>query len=233
MFRSIDLNERDKCYQLIFWRDNPQNQLQIYQLNTVTYGMASSPYLANKVIQLTEDEKHNHPFASEALKDHIYVDDLALGHDNLEEAVRLQHDIIQLLERGNFHLRKWTANHPALLSDISTEHQESPIYFRATDQPLISILGLQWLPNTDCFTYKINITDTSVQTKRTVLSSIAKLYDPCGFLSPVIFTAKSLIQLLWTLGCEWDTPLPKQIADKWNTFLQALPVLEKLSYLVM
>ena len=49
------------------------------------------------------------------------------------------------------------------------------------------------------------------------------------FLSPVIFTAKSFIQLLWTLGCEWDTPLPKEIANKWNTFLQELPVLEKLS----
>lgn len=230
MFRSIDLDERDKCYQLIFWRDNPQKQLSVYRLNTVTYGMASSPYLANRVVQqLTEDEKDNHPLASAALKHQIYVDDLVLGHDNLEEALKLQHDVIQLLRKGNFHLRKWTANHLALLSDIPTDYQEKPIYFRTPDQPLISILGLQWIPNTDCFTYKINISKTTIQTKRTVLSSIAKLYDPCGFLSPVIFSAKSLIQLLWTLGCEWDTPLPKEIVDKWNTFLQELPVLETLS----
>ncbi|XP_046402906.1 uncharacterized protein LOC124168683 [Ischnura elegans] len=65
-------------------------------------------------------------------------------------------------------------------------------------------------------------------TKRCVLSTIAKLYDPCGWLTPVILWAKYFIQLLWTVGLQWDDSLPPEMLQKWSMFLRELPELNKI-----
>lgn len=229
MFRSIDLDTDDRCYQLIYWRDNPQKTLSIYQLNTVTYGLSTSPFLANRVVQqLTQDEEVNFFDASQVLRKHIYVDDVALGADTIQSALSLQSDVKSLLEKGGFHLRKWTANHEKLLKDIPKEFHEQPVVFRTPEQPLISILGLQWIPSSDCFTYKINIPQSEVYTKRVVLSDIAKIFDPCGFLSPVVIKAKIFIQTLWTRGLGWDSPLPSDLTNQWTLFTEQLHLLENV-----
>lgn len=41
--------------------------------------------------------------------------------------------------------------------------------------------------------------ETSV-TKRSILSDVAKIYDPLGWLAPVIIVAKLFIQELWLLN---------------------------------
>lgn len=233
MFRSINVHKADHKYQLIYWRDNCHEPLSIFKLNTVTYGLGPSPYIANKVIQqLCEDEQHLFPQACEALKNHIYVDDLALGADNLDEAVKLQKEVITVLQKGTFELRKWTANHKRLLADIPENFHDKPIKFRSPDQPLVNILGLLWIPKADSFTYQINIAQSRSQTptKRNVLSDIAKIFDPCGFLAPVVILAKLFIQTLWLKGFEWDSALPCELAEKWLSFYNELPELEKIMF---
>lgn len=100
--------------------------------------------------------------------------------------------------------------------------------FHTPGQPLISILGLQWISSSDCFTYKINITQPQVYTKRIVLSDITKIFDPCGFLSPVIIWARIFIQILWTRGLDWDSPLPSDLSHQWNLYTKQLPLLENV-----
>lgn len=230
MFRGIDLHCDDRNFQLIYWRDNPQDKLCIYKLNTVTYGLACSPFLANRVIhQLTTDEQDDFPVASSVLKNHIYVDDIALGSDDIDEAIQLQSHIIELLKRGGFELRKWTSNDERLLSTIPKEFHEQPVNFHSPDQPLVNLLGLQWIPSNDMFTYKISISQHEQCTKRNVLSDIAKIFDPCGFLAPVVIFAKIFIQTLWIRKLEWDTPLPQDLSKQWLQFLQELPMLENVS----
>jgi len=43
----------------------------------------------------------------------FYVDDLIAGTDNLDTALSLQQDLIDMLKKGGFTLRKWTSNQPA------------------------------------------------------------------------------------------------------------------------
>lgn len=101
---------------------------------------------------------------------------------------------------------------------------ETPLCFLSPDQPLVKVLGLQWLPSIDWFTYKISLLDTSViPTKRALLSTISRIFDPCGLLSSVVFYE------LWTLGINWDFHLPDEIIGNWNNFIQTLPRLQKLS----
>lgn len=230
MFRQVLIKESDQLFQLIFWRENEKMPLQVYQLTTVTYGVTSSPYLANRVIQqLIIDEGKNHPLAATALKDQIYVDDALLGSNSVENAQQLKDDVVQLLKKGGFELRKWSSNNPLLLQSIPEDHREKPIGFRAPEQPVHSVLGLKWSPNEDVFSYSVG-TDKikETPTKRTVLSVISQIYDPSGWLTPVTFWSKSFMQYLWTLSLDWDDPLDDNILSVWNKFTNELPCIETL-----
>ena len=63
-------------------------------------------------------------------------------------------------------------------------------------------------------------------TKRVVLSFVARLFDPLGFLVPFVMTVKVLFQRLWLNGLEWDDPIP---SDEANVFLRWLVTCRPLS----
>ncbi|GBN91326.1 hypothetical protein AVEN_133422-1, partial [Araneus ventricosus] len=65
-------------------------------------------------------------------------------------------------------------------------------------------------------------------TKREVLSVIARLYDPLGFLGLVLTRAKVLLQRLWQQRLDWDDVLPSPIADEWKEFVTTLKCIEKV-----
>ena len=62
----------------------------------------------------------------------------------------------------------------------------------------------------------INGTDAEEPvTKRIILSSIARFYDPLGLLSPVTVPFKRLFQEICKLKANWDAQLSKEIRDRW------------------
>lgn len=59
------------------------------------------------------------------------------------------------------------------------------------DREIVKTLGVIRQPESDMFRYSYEATDDSENvTKRTVWSQIAKLFDPLGFICPVITKAK-------------------------------------------
>ena len=65
--------------------------------------------------------------------------------------------------------------------------------------------------------------DLNVTTKRSVLSQIAGIYDPFGFLIPFTVEAKIRMQQLWKNDAKdlgWDDILPKHVALKWMHFFE-------------
>ncbi|GFX67224.1 uncharacterized protein TNCV_2185711 [Trichonephila clavipes] len=57
---------------------------------------------------------------------------------------------------------------------------------------------------------------------------IARIFDPLGLLGPVISKAKFFMQQLWLLKLEWHEKLPVHVAAECVSFVQSLPVLERL-----
>ncbi|XP_076279061.1 uncharacterized protein LOC143208476 [Lasioglossum baleicum] len=231
MFRQIWVDPRDTHFQLIVWRSDPNHSLKNYALRTVTYGTASAPYLANRVIkQLAIDEGTNFPLATPVLNEQIYVDDVLFGADDRILALQLRHQVTELLSRGGFHLRKWSSNCPRLLADISDQEHEL-----ASSRPFqeiegVKMLGLFWVPSKDefQFQFKVHFHSDQTDTKRTVLSTIARMFDPLGWISPVIITAKIFMQKLWSAKLNWDDPLPVDLQQSWNIYsaeLKELPLM--------
>ncbi|KAI5726130.1 hypothetical protein M8J77_024237 [Diaphorina citri] len=231
MYRGILVNDQHRKYQHIFWRDSPNSPLQELELNTVTYGFSCSPFLAQRTMrQLVEDEGKSYPLASHAILHETYVDDVTTGASNIDSALLLRNQLISLLDKAQFSLRKWASSHPEILSDLPSDHVQAAIGFGSEEDGALKVLGLEWKPDRDVFTYSISppIIDTQ-HTKRSILSTIARLYDPLGWLSPSIFFAKCIIQRTWLAGTDWNSPLPEDITADWNKFLHQISSLSEIS----
>jgi len=116
MYRQVWVNAEDRSLQRILWRKTPDQLITTYELNTITYGTTSAPFLATRCLQqLIEDEAVNYPEAAQMARNGFYVDVLITGTDDVDTALSLQQELIEMLKKGGFTVRKWASNHPALL----------------------------------------------------------------------------------------------------------------------
>ncbi|XP_029171127.1 uncharacterized protein LOC114945863 [Nylanderia fulva] len=228
MYRQILVHPEDCRLQTILWRHNKTDEIGEYELQTVTYGMACAPFLAIRTLQqLCADEGAQFPQGATVLRLDCYVDDVVTGADNLDDAVNLQTELRNLCMAGGFPLRKWASNHPEVLTGVPQEHrlQQGPHSWEGESH---STLGLRWRPQDDRFAFAIHPRPVSKFTKRRVLSETARLFDPMGWLAPVVIRAKILIQSTWLQQLDWDAPLPAKDARHWQQLLDQLPLLRHI-----
>ncbi|GFV79152.1 uncharacterized protein TNCV_2613381 [Trichonephila clavipes] len=125
-------------------------------------------------------------------------------------------------------LHKWCSNTLEILNSIPKEEQSWDFHCQSSDQKTIKTLGIIWSPQFDYFSFKTVVNCRESYTKREVLSIIARLFDPLGFLGPILTQAKLILQKLWVLKLEWDEPLSNPIAKEWNDFVSTLPVIQNI-----
>ncbi|GFV19558.1 integrase catalytic domain-containing protein [Trichonephila clavipes] len=183
-------------------------------MKTVTYGTVSAPFLATRtLLQLSKDEEKNFPFAAPVLRENFYMDDVLCGAASLMEAKALRNQLSGILKKGGMELLKWGSSHPEQASNIIGDYEfENPIETK--------ILGVSWKSQEDCFIFKIAVELKDSYTKRCVLLTIARLFDPLGLLGPVVARAKIFMQSLWSLKIDWIDELPSERAKEWHRFLE-------------
>nr|XP_042912697.1 uncharacterized protein LOC122272772 [Parasteatoda tepidariorum] len=229
MFRQIKVHEEDVDWQRILWRDSPTAQIKEYRLITVTYGTSSAPFLSTRTLRLLAiDEQENNPNASRATLCHFYVDDLLSGSATTEGAFQLVSELQEMMNRGGFSLRKWVSNDTDVLATISEELKTVDSKHMINDDQPVKILGIAWLPDVDTFTFTITVNESDVWTKRKVLSEVAKIFDPLGWLAPTVITSKIFLQELWSHHLGWDEELSDSLASQWRVFQNQLPLLTNI-----
>ena len=55
----------------------------------------------------------------------------------------------------------------------------------------------------------------SLVSKRAILKDLASVFDPLGFVSPVLLWGKVLLQELWSKGQHWDDELDANEIERW------------------
>ena len=72
------------------------------------------------------------------------------------------------------------------------------------------------------FTYEslASYLEERIVTKRVILSTIAKIFDPLGVLLLVFIILKILFQLICKKGVDWDDPVEEEIAEQWRSILE-------------
>ncbi|KRZ02789.1 hypothetical protein T11_10900 [Trichinella zimbabwensis] len=118
--------------------------------------------------------------------------------------------------------------------DVGLRSQyDNTLPFRSDPKPagrLWKTLGVLWDPKSDRLSFRQPEVDAEAQdTKRTLLSLAATIFDPLGYLTPFTVRAKMLLQLLWQEGTSWDDPLPAPVAAVWRNWKGKLEKLAQVS----
>lgn len=91
------------------------------------------------------------------------------------------------------------------------------------------VLGISWNTTEDYFSISCpNTININPLTKRNVLSIIAQIYDPLGFVAPLIVTAKIFLQKIWLEKMTWDQVLSDELKLEWINFINKISDLAEL-----
>ena len=165
------------------------------------------------------------PGVSKIVCDNFYVDDCLCSVSSVDAGLTVLDQLPKLLQRGGFHLTKWLTNNYELQQAIPDSERlptPEPLIFGG---PLFGrVLGMSWDVVDDQFKFDVNLPAKPL-TRRGILSALSSLYDPLGFLSPVILLPKILLQSLCKQGLGWDDTISQFEAEQWTKWLNSLHLL--------
>ncbi|XP_043064475.1 uncharacterized protein LOC122320347 [Drosophila ficusphila] len=159
----------------------------------------------------------------------MYVDDVLSGADSAEDAQLTIKELQSALDSAGFPLRKWTSNNKEVLAHIQAGHLLNSDFLDLDTESTAKTLGVRWRATSDEFFFVPPDLPTEISpTKRQVLSQIAKLFDPAGWLAPFVVCAKIFMQEIWLQELGWDDKLPSELCQRWHSFLQSYSVLDQV-----
>lgn len=229
MFRQILINPSQRCLQRIWWRDKPTNELEVFELTTVTYGTTSAPYLAVRcLVQLANEIEKTKPNIARIIRQDFHMDDLLSGSDCLDTAADICLEIKGVLKQGGFDLRKFYSNDKRVLVIKEDSGIKAQIVDFSRNENAKTV-GVSWNPFSDKLKYRISENTSTKITKRLILSQISQIFDPLGLLAPSVIIAKLLLQKLWLQKTDWDETVSPELYTVWRDLRSQLPCLNDLS----
>ena len=216
-FLQIELAAEDQDVHRFFWRSE-DGRIRIMKFVRVTFGIKCSPFLLSGTI-LHHLLLCPPSFVVNELSENLYVDDFLSGADSEAGVQQLYEEANKVMKSAGMELAKWTSNESSLLGGGSSS---------LTSQ-YVKVLGVSWDPNKDHFSFVASTLPDQVKcTKRVVLSLIARVFDPLGFVLPFTMTARFIFQDVWRLGIGWDEKLPNCLESSFQNWLKGLSALEKV-----
>ncbi len=217
-FLQVSLQESQcDCTRFLFVKDynlplTPTN-LEVYRFTRVPFGMTSSPFLLSGSVT-SHLENHGDNVVKECAAN-FYVDNFVRSDPTVDTAIERYQKLVSSLKDISMNLRGWNSNSKAFLDSIPSD-MKSNVH---SDK----VLGILWHTHSD----KLQLVQPSQiphggNTKREVLQTIANIYDPLGFLTPVTIAGKVFLQTLWKEEMDWDTPLTSIHLEAWNKLLAVL-----------
>ena len=189
---SIDPSQRDLLRFLWVDTKDPNNPTVVsLRFARLLFGLSVSPYVLNATIRhhLESNEEFNAEFV-ENVKNSLYVDDYASSFNSEDECFAMYEQLKSCFSKGGFNMRKWASNNKSLLERIGkaetdetveTKENKQTSHAICTDEE-VKVLGLKWNQNTDKMQLDLSIfhIDTTQEpvTKRTILKTTARFYDP-------------------------------------------------------
>ena len=191
MYRQVELDKHDQDFHRLLWRNTKEKVIQHLRMKRVTYGIASSAFHSTRCLKDIAIRTEL-PAVADDLNQCFYVDFLG-GAKSIAETRQIVKDLCQQLSDYGPELRKWTSSHPELTTELPLELRGTSL----SKEFEIKALGICWKANADSFVFSIELTDIEQQTKRALLSDSSKVFDPMGWIGPIIIVFNCLIQQTW------------------------------------
>jgi hypothetical protein len=214
-FLMVGLHQADREVAKFLWikdlnKPPEPSNMQVFRFTRVAFGVMCSPYLLAGVIRHHLD-KYGPGVAAE-LASSLYVDNLHLGAESWPELLDKCQRAKDIFTEARMNLREFSSNSEELIRAI-------PVKDRLDNQEP-KVLGMRWNVKTDLLSFQLPSGQAKLKiSRRTVLSSLAGIYDPLGLLSPSVLPAKIFFQQLWDEGHDWDRPLSEDEISTWEYFL--------------
>lgn len=135
----------------------------------------------------------------------------------------------ELLSASGFELDKWRCNKKNVIPDRIKQQTNDALELSEFGDT--TVLGLRWLPESDQLMFKFKpppALGVKEMTKRRLLSQIAQIFDPNGYIGPVVVVAKILMQKLWARKIGWDSLVPMDIYEEWKRIQQQLYLVSEI-----
>ena len=235
MFHQVKVEPaHTNALRFLWWESGDLNEEPIVcQMLVHLFGATSSLSCANFSLCHTYIEfGHQYePIVPSIVNNNFYVDDCLISVSSVQDAICVYHSLTKLLAQRGFRLTKGITNHEKVLSEILERERSSKaqqyLLGNSTDN---RVLGVQWKVNEDLFTFNVQIPCKPL-TGRGVLSTVASLHDPLGFVAPVLLEVKRLLKLLCKQNLSWDEVIGDEELKRWKDWLESLPDLNNVKVL--
>ncbi|XP_061191617.1 uncharacterized protein LOC133199804 [Saccostrea echinata] len=231
MFYSFLVREDHRDFLRFFWHRNnePCEELIEYRMRVHVFGNTPSPAVATyglrKTVEKAEVEVQNY------VTRNFYVDDGLMSVGSSDEAINLLQKTQQVLkDEAKIRLHKIASNSVEVMEAFPAEDLEKNLKsldIAADELPIQQNLGLAWDINSDSLNFSARIPEKPF-TKRGLLSIINSLFDPLGFIAPIVIHGRILYREICEDNDDWDEPLPNDREEEWTTWKQSLHALENL-----
>ncbi|KAK6175033.1 hypothetical protein SNE40_013574 [Patella caerulea] len=232
MFHQVHVtpDQRD-VFRFLWWKSNDLTRDPVkFRMKVHIFGAVSSPSVCNyALLKTAEDNIENYkPNVIETVKRNFYVDDHLKSLKTEEEAIAHIQDITSLLRKGGFRLTKWNSNSKRVLENVPSEDRAVMVKDLDLDKlPVERALGILWDMENDSFTFKVDLQDKPA-TRRGILSIMSSVFDPLGFVAPLILPAKIILQELCRIHLDWDDVIPEKYLTAWLKWLEDVKKLSNL-----
>lgn len=235
MFHQVKVSKafRDLLHFLWWENGDTSTQPREYQMTVHLFVATSSPGCSNFTLKSTanDNERDIGSTAANALREDFYVDDGLKSVPSVDEAVQLIEDAKEMCKRGGFRLHKFTSNSKEVISSVALEDRAEEIKNIDLDQdvlPIEHVLGIQWCNENNCFSFRITLKDKPC-TRRGMLSTVSSIFDPLGFVAPILLEGKKMLLELCKENTGWEDRVPAELKAKWERWRSNLPLLQEFS----
>ena len=235
MFHQVYVAPEDSGALCYLWWPNGDLSMEpkTYQMLVHIFGVKSSPSVAGYALGKTakDNERDFSPEIIDAVSKDFYVDDLLKSFADSNHAVDHSRQLQELLARGGFQLTKWNSNCREVLSAFPVEERAPHIKdldLKSDSLPLDRALGIHWDVERDTINFVFGKGEQP-RNRKGVLSSIATVYDPLGFASPLLLPGREINQELCKLKFNWNDDLPEDLCVRWRNWREGLMSLQGFS----
>ncbi|XP_011883862.1 PREDICTED: uncharacterized protein LOC105571005, partial [Vollenhovia emeryi] len=215
-FLQISIDKRDRDFLRFLWYDAGGNII-VFRHCRVVFGVTSSPFILSAIrnFHLNNYAKSDNDVSinSKRLLESFYVDNAVTSVNTREDLNNFILDAKRLMNMAGFDLRGWE------YSDDNSQDNQTVV------------LGVTWDKRADTLAIKIpdfpELHDSKM-TKRKILSSAHRIFDPLGFVCPVMLCPRILLQETWSENLKWDDEVPDKLKNRFSKWLEDLKELNKI-----
>jgi hypothetical protein len=135
-----------------------------------------------------------------------------------------------MCRKGGFRLHKLLSNERKVIESIDFENRATEVKKLDLDHdvlPIERVLRVECCVENDAFQFRITLKERPF-TRRGVLATVSSIYDPLGFVAPVLLIGKRILQQICKDNADWDDPIHEKLKAQWERWRADIRLLQQM-----